>query len=407
MVPRWFDERADQTNADTVNTLRQSILQACKSAKDLNGSTTHICATVHLDVLEKMPKVTPALAAGFGPALVEMALIDAVCQAAECNFFDGARQDIFGLTERSGPGLSERMISQGLSSIRPKWTMQIRHTVGADAPLYPADAEPLVNDDGPVALQDVMDRTGISAFKIKLKGNVDNDLKRLMAIAPLLEHCKNLAVTLDANEQYSADAFPVFLKGFQSTSTLAKMRDATLFIEQPFAREIALETEISNDTGTLPLIIDESDDHDGSFAQAWSLGWRGTSVKSCKSVFRALLNFCRVQHFKSEGHEAFLSGEDLTCQPGLCLQQDTLMGAAVGIVHTERNGHHFAGGMQGASNKEISQITQRHSDLYDASGARPALRIDSGHIKFESLNEPGFGSSRSLDVSNDTQILNK
>ncbi|MBL4645415.1 MAG: hypothetical protein JKY99_03025, partial [Rhizobiales bacterium] len=129
MVPRWFDKRPDQTNADTVNTLRQSILQACKSAKGLSGPTAHICTAINTGVLEKMPKVTPALAAGFGPALVEMALIDAVCQAAECNFFDGAHQDIFGLTERAGPGLSERMISQGLSSIRPKWTMQIRHTV--------------------------------------------------------------------------------------------------------------------------------------------------------------------------------------------------------------------------------------------------------------------------------------
>ncbi len=36
----------------------------------------------------------------------------------------------------------------------------------------------------------------------------------------------------------------------------------------------------------------------------------------------------------------FLSGEDLTCQAGLAVQQDLALVSLLGLSHVERNGHH-------------------------------------------------------------------
>ena len=40
----------------------------------------------------------------------------------------------------------------------------------------------------------------------------------------------------------------------------------------------------------------------------------------------------------------FISGEDLTCQAGLGVQQDLALGALIGVTHAERNGHHYVDG---------------------------------------------------------------
>ncbi len=404
MVPRWFDKRADQTNADTVDTLRLSVTHACTLAVGMTGTIADLCAHIRDSVHGHMPVLTPRLASGFGPALVEMALIDALCLAVDTPFFEGARRDIFGLSQQSETGLTGNAIVTELATIKPKWDMQMRHTIGFDAPLTANDLTTAPPANGPVTLQDVISETGIAAFKIKLKGNVGADINRLCAIQPHLTAAGEYVVTLDANEQYAPDAFEAFLGAFRTQRALQELRSATLFVEQPFAREIANETVVSDAKFDLPLMIDESDDSDGAFAQALELGWSGTSVKSCKGVLRALLNYCRVKDQKSKGREVFLSGEDLTCQPGLCLQQDTLMAAAIGVSHAERNGHHFAGGMQGASIAEIERAVDQHSDLYRQLDGMPRLRINNGKIGFSSLEKSGFGDSKLIDTASDALI---
>lgn len=406
MVPRWFDKRADQTNADTVDTLRLSITHACTLALGMTGTIAALSGDIRGAVHVQMPGATPRLASGFGPALVEMALIDALCLAVDMPFFAGAQQDIFGLSQHAESGLTGDMVENTLATIQPAWTMRLRHTVGFDAPLMADDLTATPPVDGPVTLQDVIGATGTTAFKIKLKGDVDADIKRLCKIQPVLEQAGQYIVTLDANEQYASDAFEAFLAAFRTRQNLSDLRSATLFVEQPYAREVANETVVSGAQFDLPLMIDESDDTDDAFANALALGWRGTSVKSCKGVLRALLNYCRVSDLKSRGQDVFLSGEDLTCQPGLCLQQDTLMAAAIGVMHAERNGHHFAGGMQGASLSEKQRMVARHNDLYRFEDGAARLNIRKGYIGFSSLDGPGFGDSKPVDCASDMVILN-
>lgn len=405
MVPRWFDKRPHLSNDDTVAELRETVQAAAKHGAGLSGTVRGLSTTLRTKVLAAMPEGTPRLAAGFGPAVIEMALIDAACRDHALSFATAARKDVFGLVEDSPPDLPPERLRDHLAGLTPRWDIAIRHTVGYDAPLTPGEVDQRPPDKLPVALSEVVAATGISNFKIKLKGDPDADIARLSDISAVLAGSPDYAATLDANEQYDPENFTTFLAQFGTDPRLVRMREATLFVEQPFARDIALAATEMRLPDSIPLVIDESDDDDDVFPRAAAIGWAGVSVKSCKGVLRALLNSARVAAFREAGRPALLSAEDLTCQPGLCWQQDTTMAATVGATHVERNGHHFAGGLQGASDKEIKDTLAAHSDLYAAlPNGRPTLRIEQGRVHFSSLNSVGFSSDPAPDFSADTII---
>lgn len=395
MVPRWFDKRPSLDNAATIAELRQAVIHAARLALEsgsIHGSVATVSADLRGAVIEAMPEGTPRLAAGFGPALIEMAAIDATCRAHGLRFHEAARDDLFGIVERCPSDLSPAALRHHLGTIKPRWSIALRHTIGYDAPLTTDEILNNPDDDLPVALSDVIKATGISAFKIKLSGKPDKDIARLVDVAAVLDRTGPYRATLDANEQYDVGVFGDFLKEFKTQPNLARLRDTILFVEQPFAREQALSEELRADAFGIPLVIDESDDHDDAYVTAAENGWAGVSIKSCKGVLRALINYARVQVNSAEGRPAILTGEDLTCQPGLCWQQDTLMAAACGINHIERNGHHHAGGMRGASETERAAFLQAHPTLYRNTAAGPTLRIQNGNVDLTSLNRPGFGS---------------
>ncbi len=393
MVPRWFDKRAELSNADTIDELRTTIDAAVQRIAGQSGTALSLTRELRQDVAKALPDI-PALAAGFGPALVEMALIDALSRAMNLPFWQAARDDIFGLAQGAPADLSPDTITNVLAKITAPTRIALRHTVGFDAPLRTMDIGPDAPDDGlPVALEQVIATTGTTGFKIKLKGDPDADLARLRHIAEIVGDLPRLTATLDANEQYAPDAFETLLAGFATDATTAPLYVATRFVEQPFPREIALENPVS---ASLPLVIDESDDAEDAFPRALKLGWSGTSIKSCKGVLKALLNRARA-----EAAEALLSGEDLTCQPGLCWQQDTAMMVACGVPDVERNGHHFAGGMQGASDEEKRLFLDTHADIYTGDNEAITLRIENGSVGIASLDALGFGMNTNALASID------
>src|SRR3990172_6998796 len=81
--------------------------------------------------------------------------------------------------------------------------------------------------------------------------------------------------------------------------------------------------------------------------RARALGYRGVSSKTCKGIYRSLVNRARCAAWNAEaGSERyFMSGEDLTIQSGLALQQDLALASLLGLTHVERNGHHYVNGM--------------------------------------------------------------
>ncbi|MEV8467553.1 hypothetical protein AB0T83_12265 [Fluviibacterium sp. DFM31] len=383
MVPRWFNKRADLSNADTIDELRKVVAAAVAAAPGQGGTALMVTRSLRAKVARALPDAPP-LAQGFGPSLVEMAVIDALCRALDLPFWQAARDDAFGLAQGCPADLTAEQLRQSLSNITAPTALVLRHTIGFDAPLRQSEKAADAPEDGlPVSLDEVIAQTGIAAFKIKLKGDPEADQRRLRDIAALLDQGGDYVVTLDANEQYTPDNFSRLSDNMARDAALDRFLGTVRFVEQPFAREIALSEPV---TAKLPLIIDESDDREDAFARALKLGWSGTSIKSCKGVLRALLNKARA-----EAAGAVLSGEDLTCQPGICWLQDAAMMAACGVRDVERNGHHFAGGLQGAPDEERATLLHRHDDILTDGSGGIALRITGGKVAIGSLGQAGFG----------------
>jgi hypothetical protein len=138
------------------------------------------------------------------------------------------------------------------------------------------------------------------------------------------------------------------------------------------------------------FIIDEADDSYDAFPLARALGYRGISSKSCKGLYKAIINAARAAKWSAEGARHFIAGEDLTCQPGLALQQDLALNALLGLTHAERNGHHYVDGFGGAPAAEADAFLGAHPDLYTNAGGKVRLAIHDGDLMTGSLTAPGF-----------------
>jgi len=124
------------------------------------------------------------------------------------------------------------------------------------------------------------------------------------------------------------------------------------------------------------------------------------SSKSCKGFYKSLLNAARcAQANAAPGRRAFLSGEDLTAQAGLAIQQDLALVGLLGLTHVERNGHHYVDGFagQGARASEQRAFLTSHPDLYRDGGGNVRVAIRNGTIDLRSLDQPGFGSGAEPD----------
>ena len=87
-----------------------------------------------------------------------------------------------------------------------------------------------------------------------------------------------------------------------------------------------------------------------------------------------------------------MSGEDLTLQAGIALQQDLALVSLLGLAHVERNGHHYVNGMAGLPAGEQEIFLKGHEDLYERSHGAVRLRIDKGTIHMKSVECPGYAS---------------
>ncbi len=90
-----------------------------------------------------------------------------------------------------------------------------------------------------------------------------------------------------------------------------------------------------------------------------------------------------------------MSGEDLTAQAGIAVQQDLALTGLLGFAHVERNGHHYVDGFAGqhAPPRERMAFANAHPDLYETMGDNVRLRIRDGRIGFRSLDAARFGVS--------------
>jgi len=196
LVPKWFDKRPALTPDDTVDELRRALLIARELYLGRSGYETAFalhaaCIAAQVEACAK--EDIPPLAAAYGPAEIDKAILDALLRGARVNFFDGMAQNIAGVDARLTPDLNDDDIARFLASRERRRRVAIRHTVGLD------DA---VEGKGGVA--DAKENAGARYFKLKLRGDPGADVARLIRIGKELAALSHeYGVTLDANEQYA------------------------------------------------------------------------------------------------------------------------------------------------------------------------------------------------------------
>jgi hypothetical protein len=401
MVPKWFDKSPELSNADNFDQLRR----AARIAADIYTADPapetafglHVArARAHTDACRAAG--LPGLVAGFGTAVVDRAVLDALLRRLGASVFAGARANVFGLTSALAPDLDGFDLDGFLRGLAPAPRIAVRHTVGLADPITAADqsAETRIADGLPETLEEVIAAHGVDHFKLKVSGDVPADIARLRAVAAVLDTLPAYRVTLDGNEQFTdVEGILALWHAIADAPELQRLRRAILFVEQPIARAAAFAADISALAARIPVEIDESDDRIGAFPEAAALGYSGVSSKSCKGFYRALLNRARCARGNAGAAAArlFMSAEDLTTQAGLAVQQDLALATLIGCDHVERNGHHYVHGMSGAPEAERAAFLAAHPDLYAPSPAGPLLRIERGRLAIGSLDTPGLGSA--------------
>jgi hypothetical protein len=386
MASKWFDKRAHLSPQQTIDGLRRALSIARELYLARSGFDTafgHHAAIIAAQVEACAKEDIPPLAAGFGPAEIDKAILDALLRGLGVNFFDGMAANIAGVDARLSPDLGDDAIAQFLAGRRRLERVAIRHTVGMDDK---------VEGEGGVA--DAHENAGARYFKLKLNGDPTHDAERLIRIGSELAKLPHqYKVTLDANEQYAdLSALGALVERLDRDSALKPIAERLLYIEQPMPRDITRQSPLGALAGR-DFIIDEADDSYDAFPAARVLGYRGISSKSCKGIYKSVINAARVAKWSADGGRYFISGEDLTCQAGLGVQQDLALGALIGVTHAERNGHHYVDGFADTPAAEAEAFLAAHPDLYIRDGNIIRLSIHDGDLLTGSLATPGFATS--------------
>src|SRR5450755_269828 len=399
MIPKWFDKSPQKSNSRNIADLRMALGRAVAAyTSDASSRTAFGHTATHYQSLLAAGAASSlnALTANYGPALVDRAILDALCRALGVSFNAAIRDNVPGIDATLTPDLAGFDTERFLGGLQPSVRIAARHTVGMLDPIEPQPAGEGLGDGLPETLEQVIAAYGNRYFKLKLGGNPDADVRRLSRIAAVLDRLPAYTVTLDGNEQFTdVAAIAEFWRKVAATPSLARLVAATLYLEQPLPRALALETDVSEAARPKPLLIDESDATLEAFPAARALGYAGVSSKSCKGIYKSLLNAARCTLWNSSTpRRYFLSAEDLTMQAGLAVQQDLALAGLLGLSHVERNGHHYVDGFagQGADAAEQGRFLVAHPDLYDSSRGSVRLAIHDGSIALGSLDIPGFAS---------------
>lgn len=400
LVPRWFRKNREQSGEEDARELIHSAEIAGRSfvaASSSAQSPFELWLSVYAGLAKTVgEEPNDQLVQGFGVALIERAMLDAVCRIAGKSFFAALKADLFGFrpqrvhAELSAWDLAKSLPKTALQSIR------LRHTIGLADPLRVQEIAPekRCQDGLPQALEEDIAAYGLQLFKIKIGLGFESDRRRLLDLATFFsQRGESPLWTVDGNEQFEdlgelVELFSSLRAEVEGMRFLAGL----LYVEQPLTRAATFDSQRNAFMGelnrTASVIIDEADTSIEAFPRAVDLGYSGVSVKNCKGVFRALINrgICEVSE-----RALFQSAEDLTNLPVLSLQQDLALLSSLGLTHAERNGHHYFAGLGHLPEEEARMALRAHPDLYREQDDMIALRIEKGSVQIGSLDCVGFG----------------
>jgi len=124
LVPKWFDKRPELSPEQTVDELRRSLSIARELYLDLAQSGFETAFGLHAACLGAQVGACagediPPLAAAYGPAEIDKAILDALLRGVETSFFDGMAGNIAGIDARLSPDLKETDITTFLAGRKP------------------------------------------------------------------------------------------------------------------------------------------------------------------------------------------------------------------------------------------------------------------------------------------------
>ncbi len=403
LPPKWFTKNPDTGYRDEL----QEMLAVTKSAAAIAHGLAAADSVFDWwrEVYEAQhsqaaARGQPPLLSGFGVSLIERTVIDAFCRAHGLTFANAVRNNALGVRlhemhpELGSAGPGDLLPAQAGRSI------MVRHTVGMADALDAGDPAEGVDDGLPHTLEEFIRDQGLTHFKIKLGGDIEQDRVRLRRIAEVTHrnspHC---AFTLDGNENFRAvEPFRVLWDGLRSDPQIAQFLTGLIFVEQPFHRDVALSEAAMADLRAWrdrpPMIIDESDAGIDSLRAALSGGYAGTSHKNCKGIFKGLANACLIEHRRrAQPAQAWhISAEDLTNLGPIALTQDLAVVATLGIRHAERNGHHYFAGLSQFPGSIQRDVLEHHGDLFARHVAGfPVVCIEGGAVSIGSVVDAPFG----------------
>ncbi|OJU04592.1 MAG: mandelate racemase [Rhizobiales bacterium 65-79] len=396
---KWFDKNLALTDAQNHHQLRKSLEMATATYCAASPSTAFgLFADGYehqMAICEKLG-LNP-LIASYGPALLDRAVLDALCRLEGVSFYAAMRANLAGIApHRIAPELAGFDFGRFLCGLSPASAIDVRHTVGLVDPITRADQKERIGDGLPETLEEVISAYGNNYFKLKVGGDAEADIERLEKIAAVLDQrSEPYFVTLDGNEQYDdAESTAAFLEHARARPKLSRLFASTLYIEQPIRRSAAMARPVGALAAFAPVIIDESDGELSSFPRARELGYAGVSSKNCKGFYKSILNRARCAVWNNETPgRYFMSAEDLTTEPGLSVQQDLALVNLLGLTHVERNAHHFIDGFGGRPEAEARAHLAAHPDLYAERGGRVRMKIEDGRLAIGSLDCAGFASA--------------
>lgn len=404
LAAKWFEKSPDFTDAENLEQLRQALGLAIELYRAHGFDTPFdLFAGTYAEQQRRGAELgLNPLVAGYGPALLDRAILDAVGHAIGQSFATMIRHNVPGIRATSlTPDIDDAALAGFLGSLRPQPGIDVRHTVGLVDPLTATDrpASERVDDGLPETLEEVVSYYRGRYYKLKVGGDIKADLERLGRIAAVLDAgAGDYRTTLDGNEQYDdVEGIVELWRRIEATPSLARLAGSILFIEQPIKRAVALSRSVEPLARHRAVIIDESDGELSSFPHALKLGYAGVSSKSCKGFYKSILNAARVARL-GPGH--FMSAEDLTTWPGVSVQQDLALVSLLGMTHVERNAHHFIDGMSFAPEAEQRAFIAAHPDLYQKQTGKPArLEAAGGRLALGSLDVPGFAVGAAMDFT--------
>ena len=405
LPPKWFTKDPDSAFVDEVADMVNVIEHAVNAARGLSAPSA-FALWEQLDAEQAAwseRENVPGLLAGLGTALVERALIDASCRLSGLPFGQALATGALGFdAARIHPELRGREHEIGELS-RGASTISVRHTVGLSDTLTDDEVADWPNDNLPVSLASIIERYGVTHFKIKTAGRLEDDIPRLNRILDIIDAAGiEPVLTIDGNESMkTAQHLVDWTSGLLAEERLAPViRERLVAVEQPFHRSLAFSDEASDALRTLrddiAVIIDESDHRVSAVREAMDMGYAGGTYKGCKGVFRGLANAALV---RARGGRSVLTAEDLSTIPPLTVTQDLIVAHAMGLTHIERNGHHYFGRLAPLGPGIEDAALAAHPDVYERHGdGRVRLRIVNGEIDLGTLLLSPFGFAGELSI---------